>query len=402
MTNLDEPTHGEYDGAVQIIKAAILRSQYAAARSVNEEQLKLYFGIGKYISLNSRKGFWGKGAIDAISEQLQHELPGLRGFSARNLRNMRTFYEEWSMLDSFSHAIDMQLWAPEGANKGGGGSNLAVATAKFPDESFWQLKLPKSAEFPLEEFLRIGFTQHIAVLTKAKSLPKRLFYIRRSAEQDYSVEELEAAIARDDYRHQGSMPNNFTKTIPATSRSLRAITAFKDEYLLDFINVEELGARDGQDVDERVVENAIVHNVKNFILAFGKDFTFVRNQYHLDAFGEDQYIDLLFFNRELNCLVAVELKTGKFKTSYLGQLQGYLSVLDGFERKPHENPSIGIILCKDMNKSFVDYVIQDYTKPMGVATYKTADDMPEKLRKALPDVESLRKLLDSESDGAKV
>ena len=271
------------------------------------------------------------------------------------------------MLDSSSHAIDMQLWAPEGANIGGGGSHLAVETAKLPDESFWQLQLPKSAEFPLEEFLRIGFTQHIAVLTKAKSLPKRLFYIRRSAEQDYSVEELEAAIARDDYRHQGSMPNNFTKTIPATSRSLRAITAFKDEYLLDF-----------------------------------KVFTFVRNQYHLDAFGEDQYIDLLFFNRELNCLVAVELKTGKFKTSYLGQLQGYLSVLDGFERKPHENPSIGIILCKDMNKSFVDYVIQDYTKPMGVATYKTADDMPEKLRKALPDVESLRKLLDSESDGAKV
>ena len=148
MTNLDEPTHGEYDGAVQIIKAAILRSQYAAARSVNEEQLKLYFGIGKYISLNSRKGFWGKGAIDAISEQLQRELPGLRGFSARNLRNMRTFYEEWSMLDSSSHAIDMQLWAPEGANIGGGGSNLAVATAKLPDESFWQLKLPKSAEFP--------------------------------------------------------------------------------------------------------------------------------------------------------------------------------------------------------------------------------------------------------------
>lgn len=127
------------------------------------------------------------------------------------------------MLDSSSHAIDMQLLAREGSNLGGGVSNLAVATAKLPDESFWQFKLPKSAEFPLEEFLRIGFTQHIAVLTKAKSLPKRLFYIRRSAEQDYSVEELEAAIARDDYRHQGSMPNNFTKIIPATSRSLRAI-----------------------------------------------------------------------------------------------------------------------------------------------------------------------------------
>ena len=203
------------------------------------------------------------------------------------------------------------------------------------------------------------------------------------------------SIIRDDYHHQGSLPNNFIQTLPAAEQAFRAISTFKDEYLLDFINVEELNVRDREDVDERVVENAIIHHVKNFILTFGKDFAFIRNQYHLDAFGEDQYIDLLFFNRTLNCLVAVELKTGKFKTSYLGQLQGYLSVLDGFERKPHENPSIGIILCKDMNKSFVDYVIQDYSKPMGVATYKTSKDMSDELRKALPDVEELRKLLDS-------
>lgn len=393
----------KYDDAVQIIKTAILQSQYDAARSVNKKQLTLYFGIGKYISANSRKGFWGKGAIDAISERLQNELPGLRGFSARNLRNMRTFYEEWSMLDVSCPIAERSSSADASANlelasaKSLGCANLAVATAKLPDELFWQLQLPKSTEFPFEEFLKIGFTQHISLLTKAKTLPKRLFYIRRCAEQDYSVEELEAAIARDDYSHQGNLPNNFPKTLSSAGQALRAISTFKDGYLLDFINVEELGARDSQDVDERVLENAIVQNVRNFILAFGKDFTFVRNQYHLDAFGEDQYIDLLFFNRELNCLVAVELKTGKFKPSYLGQLQGYLSVLDGFERKPHENPAIGLILCKDMNKSFVDYVIQDYSKPMGVATYKTADDMPEKLRKALPDVEDLRRLLDGDA-----
>ena len=167
--------------------------------------------------------------------------------------------------------------------------------------------------------------------------------------------------------------------------------------MLDFINVEELDARDVDEVDERVLENAIIHNIKNFIMTFGKDFTFIRNQYHLDAFGEDQDIDLLFFNRALNCLVAVELKTGKFKTAYLGQLQGYLSILDGFERKPHENPAIGIILCKDMNKAFVDYVIQDYSKPMGVSTYKTAKEMSEELRRALPDVNELRKLLENET-----
>ena len=387
-----------YDAAVQIIKTAILQSQYDAARSVNEKQLTLYYGIGKYISLNSRKGFWGKGAIDAISDRLQRELPGLRGFSARNLRNMRTFYEEWSMLEAGPTAAGQHNLELASA-KSPDSSILAVATAKLPDESFWQLQLPKSSDFPIAEFLGMGFTQHLVVLGKVKSRLERLFYIRRCAEQKYSVEDLEASIARDDYGHQGGLPNNFPKTLSAAGEALRAINAFKDEYLLDFINVEELGARDGQDVDERVVENAIVHNVRNFILAFGKDFTFVRNQYHLDAFGEDQYIDLLFFNRELNCLVAVELKTGKFKTSYLGQLQGYLSILDGFERKPHENPSIGLILCKDMNKSFVDYVIQDYSKPMGVATYKTADDMPEKLRKALPDIEDLRRILDGDTKG---
>jgi predicted nuclease of restriction endonuclease-like (RecB) superfamily len=236
------------------------------------------------------------------------------------------------------------------------------------------------------------------ILGKAKGIEERLFYIRRCANEHLTVEALKSSIVADDYHHQGSLPNNFMQTLPAVDQAFRAINTFKDEYLLDYINVEELGIRDRQDVDERVVENAIIHNVKNFILTFGKDFAFVRNQYHLDAFGEDQYIDLLFFNRELNCLVAVELKTGKFKTSYLGQLQGYLSVLDGFERKPHENPSIGLILCKDMNKSFVDYVIQDYAKPMGVATYKTSKDMSDELRKALPDVEALRKLLDSQEE----
>jgi predicted nuclease of restriction endonuclease-like (RecB) superfamily len=214
--------------------------------------------------------------------------------------------------------------------------------------------------------------------------------------KNYSREELTRSIERDDYHHLGSLPNNFVKTLPVAEQAFRAINTFKDEYLLDYINVEELDVRDRADIDEKVIENSIVHNIKNFILTFGKDFAFIRNQYHLDAFGEDQYIDLLFFNRQLNCLVAVELKKGKFKTSYLGQLQGYLSVLDGFERKPHENPSIGLILCKDMNRSFVDYVIQDYSKPMGVATYKTSKDMSEELKNALPDVETLKKLLDSE------
>ena len=383
-----------YDEAVKTIKTAILQSQYDAARGVNEKQLMLYYGIGKYISLNSRNGFWGKGAIDAISEQLDKELPGLRGFTSRNLRYMRTFYEEWEMLDSAGQTERIA------ENVAG---NLKIAdlqTEKNAIKVIWNLQVPNYHDFPMDAFLHIGFTHHRVILGKIKNWDERLFYIRRCADEHFTVEALKSSLAADDYHHQGSLPNNFVRTLLTGQQALKAIGTFKDEYLLDYINVEELDAREKADVDEKVVENAIIHNVKNFILTFGKDFAFIRNQYHLDAFGEEQYIDLLFFNRELNCLVAVELKRGKFKTSYLGQLQGYLSVLDGFERKPHENPAIGIILCKDMNKSFVDYVIQDYTKPMGVATYKTSKDMSEELRKALPDIEDLKKLLDAEEDVA--
>ena len=377
-----------YEDSVQAIKTAILQSQYSAAKSVNEKQLMLYFGIGKYISLNSRNGFWGIGAIDTISERLEKELPGLRGFSARNLRNMRIFYEEWSQLD-VAHIDEVKTT----------NEILADSSAKaiVPTEiQIWQTRLPNYESFPLDAFLELGFSHHILILSKTKLLNERLFYIQLTASKKLSYDALKSSIARDDFHHQGKLPNNFSQTLSTAEQTFRAINAFKDEYLLDFINVEELGIRDRQDLDERVVENAIIHNIKNFILTFGKDFTFVRNQYHLDQFGVDQYIDLLFFNRDLNCLVAVELKRGAFKTAYLGQLQGYLSILDGFEKKPHENPSIGLILCKDMEKSFVDYVIQDYKKPMGVATYKTSKDMSEKLKKALPDIDDLRRLLEAE------
>lgn len=376
----------KYDDAVEIIKRAILQSQYDAAKFANEKQLTLYYGIGKYISLNSRNGFWGKGAIDAISERLDREMPGLRGFTSRNLRYMRTFYEEWEMLDSSKNSL---LQQPEEF------SDLELANSKIDIAEIvpiWNLQVPNS----MDEFLHIGFTHHRIILGKIKDLSERIFYIKRCATEHFTVEALKASINADDYHHQGSLPNNFLRTLPASEQAFRAVNTFKDEYLLDFINVEELEIRDQQDIDEKVVENAIIHNVKNFILTFGKDFAFIRNQYHLEAFGEDQFIDLLFFNRELNCLVAVDLKKGKFKPSYLGQLQAYLSILDGFEKKPHENPAIGLILCKDMNKSFVDYVIQDYSRPMGVATYKTSKDMSDELKKALPNIEDLKKLLDND------
>lgn len=195
------------------------------------------------------------------------------------------------------------------------------------------------------------------------------------------------------YYTQEHLPNNFSKTILNAKEARKAVMMFKDEYALDFINVEEIGERDVTDIDERVVEQQIIQNIKKFIMTFGSDFAFIGSQYHLEVYGIEHFPDLLFFNRELNAMVVVELKKGEFKTSYLGQLMGYLSILDAKVKKPHENPSIGIVLCKSANREYVEFVIQDYNKPIGVATYTTSKDMPEKLRKTLPDIEELKKLL---------
>ena len=342
-----------YREAVKTIKEAILRSQYRAATSVNKEQLSLYYGIGRYVSKNSRIGFWGKGAIEQISSLLQKELPGLRGFSTSNIKNMRVFYEEWEPV------LNRQ---------------------------------PLADEFNWSDFFSIGFSHHTEIISKAKTLEARLFYIHECAIRYWSKYTLRDYLKADLYSHRGTLPNNFAQTLPDTKQALKAVCSFKDEYLLDFINVEELDEQE-EDLDEKIVEKAIVANVKKFIMTFGQDFSFIGNQYRMEVAGEEMFIDLLFFNRELNSLVAVELKSGKFRTSYLGQLNTYLSALDTYIRKPHENPSIGIILCREMNQTFVEFAVRDYNKPMGVATYRASKDMPERLRNALPDIEDLKKLL---------
>lgn len=248
-------------------------------------------------------------------------------------------------------------------------------------------------DFPIEDFFRVPFTHHIRIIEGTKVLDARYYYIHRTVEEHLSEKELIKLTKDDVYGHREQMPSNFTKAIPNAAMMRKAVMMFKDSYMLDYINVEEIGLRDSTDVDERVVEKEIVSKVKNFIMTIGHDFTFMGNQQLLEVYGVEHFPDLLFFNRELNAMVVVELKMGEFKTSYLGQLMGYLTILDEKIRKPHENPSIGIVLCKSANREYVEFMIRDYSKPMGVATYKTADEMPEKMRKALPDMEELKKLI---------
>ena len=383
----------EMGAAVEAIKKAILQGQYEAAKGVNRVQLAVYFGIGKYISSHTRKGVWGTGALETISQQLRKELPGLRGFSATQLREMRLFYEEWDILDANSSVVtDENLLSPILD------TNSSVVTDELENKEhsidiYQCMQIPNLKEFPIEDFFKVPFSHHSRILAGTKDLSARYYYIRRTAEEHLSVERLKRLIKEDAYEHQEQIPNNFHQTLSDSNMARKAVMMFKDEYLLNFINVEEIGERESIDVDERVVEQQIVHNIKNFIMTFGRDFSFIGNQYHLEVYGVEHFPDLLFFNRELCAMVVVELKTGDFKTSYLGQLMTYLRILGDHVKKPHENPSIVIVLGKSAKKEYVEYVIQDYQKPMGVATYSTSADMPERLRKALPDIEELKKLL---------
>ena len=383
---------------IDTIKTAILEAQYKAAKAVNAVQLSLYFSIGKYVSEHTRKGFWGTGALEYISEQLQRELPGLRGFSATNIRMMRIFYEEWSsssLLDNCNSSL-----ASDELESGNSNSTVMRDELEETTEHIYSTdaivkfsQLSNYGEEFTKYFLAISFTHHRFIMSMVKDVEARLFYIELAARESLSVRALQKAIQLDEYKHRGAMPNNFVQTLPASQQALKAISMFKDEYLLDFINVEELGVRDIEDIDERVVEQQIVQNIKRFIMTFGRDFAFLGSQYQVEALGHTHFIDLLFYHRELSCLVAIELKTGSFKNAYLGQLNAYLNILDDFVRKPNENPSVGIILCKDVDKTYVEYMVRTYDKPMGVATFRTADEMPEPLRKALPNIEELKKLL---------
>ena len=383
--------------AVKQIKTAILKSRYEAAALANKELLKLYFGIGQYVSFHSRNKNWGKGAIDSISSLLQQELHGLRGFSATNIRNMRIFYEEWECMQPFlidkkeplfqfsEEELNRQLLSAELKNQ-----NRQLATGDLNDSFLIQQLATAELENEwIELFLKVPYTQHRLIIRGAEVTEERVFYIQKVATEFWSFETLKHHLKSDLYQRQGKLAHNFQSTLSENAFRQKALMAFKDEMLLDFINIEDAD----EEPNERILENAIVQNIKKFIMALGTEFSFIGNQHRLLIEDEEYFIDLLFFNRKIQSLVAIELKKGKFKAEYVGKMNLYLSALDEMVKQPHENPSIGIILCKEKNNKIVEFAFRDTSKPMGVVTYKTYNDLPEAYKNILPDTETLKSLL---------
>ncbi len=392
-----------YTETIKHLKSAILASRYRAAALANRELLALYFNVGKLIDEKAKQGKWGDKILDQLSNDLQKELPGLKGFSATNIKRMRTFYREWNTCFTISPSPTDQLQKRVKDKPGAGKSAIRPSPTaqlqKKGKKNYGSGKLiinqmatdqisPSLTDQFISAFLSVSFTHHAELLAKTKTMEERQFYIAGMATEFWSVTTLKHHLKNKLFRKKGTLPNNFSIAITNENLRSKALQSFKDEYLLDFINIETPGEE-----DERVIENEIVRNIKKFLLSLGTDFAFISSQYRLLVAGEEFFTDLLFFNRKLQCLVAFDLKKGRFKPEYAGKMNFYLTALDEYIKQPHELPAIGIILCKEKNNKIVEFSFRDMTKPLGVATYKTSHQLPKQFKNALPNAETLKKLM---------
>ena len=391
----------DFASAVKDIKLAILQARAKAAHLANAEALKLYFFVGGYISKKTRNAKWGSGAIDALSNQLQVELPGLRGFSASSMIFMRLFYEAWAAYPEIRHlASDEFHYLP--SNEIDNAQIHYLPSNEFADTNNRQMPSAEIRPLPTDEldkddiaaFFSIGFTHHREIIRFCKDFDERLYYIHACAKAPWTVEQLQQHLRADDYHHIGALPNNFAKTLSPMALATKAVRSFRDEYLLELINLDNVDAFHDQDIDERVLSKELVANIEKTIAALGgSEFCFMGREKRLVVEGEELFVDLLFYHRSLQAMVAVELKMGKFRAAYLGQLSQYLSVLDAVEKKPNENPSVGLLLCEKMNKPVVQLTVQGYSQPIGIATYQALRNIPQPYKALAPVIDGVRKVM---------
>lgn len=328
-----EVDKNQYKEIFENIKNEILKSQYKAMQVVNRELVFMYWNIGKIILENAK---WGNKFIDNLSVDLKLEFPTIKGFSIRNLKNMKKFAEE------------------------------------YPDFEFVQ-----------KVSAQITWSDNLLILDKVKEFEKRKWYINETVKNGWSYDILDWQIKSNLYERQAlsEKVNNFQNTLPDVQSDL-AMQTMKDPYLFDFIALK------GK-VKELEIENAMINKIKDVLIELGNGFAFVGNQYKLTVSDKDYFIDLLFYHLKLKCYIVVELKAREFEPTDAGQLNFYLSAIDDLVKDEADNPSIGLLLCKSKDKFTAEYALKDINKPIGVSEYKILQDIPEYLQSQLPKAEDI-------------
>lgn len=331
-----------YEQFVAEVKSRIRQAQYQALKAVNKEQMQLYWELGRLIVERQQQHGWGKSIVENLARELQMEFAGMGGMSSANLWRMRAFYLTYHQDEKLAPLVR-----------------------------------------------EISWSHNIVIMEKCKDGRERLYYLQQTRSYGWSRSVLVHQIANRAYHKTLLSQQNFTQTLPAAAQGQASVT-LKDEYTFDFLNLAEPHS-------EYELEQAILGNIRRFLVEMGGDFTFLGNQYPVALNGAECRIDLLLYHRELRALVAVELKIDEFKPEYAGKMNFCLSLLNGGVRKPHENPSIGIIICKSKSRTTVDFALQDVNKPIGVATYTLSAELPDDLSRFFPSSEEFVRRIEAVS-----
>lgn len=327
-----------YPPFLEEILSKIQQARYEMLKTVSKQTVALYWEIGKAVSQKAQQEKWGKSIVERLSKDLQTEFPGIRGFSARNIWRMKTFYEFYT------------------------------ENEKLP---------PLVAE--------IGWVQNCLILEKCKDKIKIEYYLRKTKEMGWSKADLIDKINKNHFENQALAQNNFAVTV---SPELKAKVAweFVDDYNVELINPD-------LPISEKELENAIVSNVVKFLSEMGGSFAFVGRQFKIDFHDKEYFIDLLFFNLKLNCYVVFELKAREFDPKDVGQIKWYMELINNEVKEPTHQPTIGIILCKNKDYLMVEYMLSNHQDPLGVATFNRYEELPEKYAKYLPSEQEIIKRL---------
>lgn len=335
---MSELAASDYGNFLVAVKTRIRQAQYQALRATNKELLSLYWDIGESIHRKQEALGWGKGVVENLARDLQAEFPGQSGFSTQNLWYMRQFYAEYRNLPNLQPLVGEISWA-----------------------------------------------KNLVILSRCKDLLEREFYLRATARFGWTKAVLQHQIDNRSYEKYLLNQTNFDATLPAEIKA-QASLAVKDHYTFDFLDLAE-------EHSERELERSLVNHLRRFLAEMGGAFAFVGHQHRLEVGGQEYFIDLLLFHRRLRCLVAIELKVGRFEPEHKGKMEFYLEALDAQERMDGENPPIGIIICRAKNKTVVEYALRTAGRPIGVATYTVVPQLPEAYRDQLPSPEAIAERL---------
>lgn len=376
--NMTLATNRDFKSWVSQLKQDIRSTQIKAAIKVNTELLRLYWRMGADICEKQKSASWGDGWLKELSRELMTEFPDMKGFSHRNLQYIRQWYLFYNQENIIVQQVVAQLEDV----------NVQQPVAKLDDD----MRQQHVAQISEDVFFSVPWGHHLYIISQCKDVSRAVFYLKKTVENGWSRAVLLNYLDTNLYERQGKAVNNFNRLL-ANPQSELAAQTLKDPYNFDFLTL------DGE-YRERELEHALTHNVTRFLLELGTGFAFVGSQVPLQVGEDTVYPDLLFYHLELRCYVVVELKVTKFKGEHLGQLGVYVSAVNHIKKKPTDNPTIGLLICKTKNNVMAQYALESTNQPIGISEYQLSKLMPEHIQSQLPTIEDIEATLSDNDDNA--